>query len=122
MSEPPHNSVAIDRASPTLTVPDPARASSSTNINFIAPKPEPPLVSAPLGLGHNESATAREQPPKRDLLARKLDQLSDSSVSSTEVREKLEIATFILSLCFGIYSISKWTLTRSARRVLEQIR
>jgi hypothetical protein len=119
MSEPPHSSMAIDRASPALTVPEPAQASSSTNIDSIAPKP---LVSTPLGLGHHDSVTTREQPPKKDLLARKLDQLSDSSASSTEVREKIELATLILSLCFGIHSISKWTLTRSARRVLGQIR
>jgi hypothetical protein len=106
VSEPPHSSMVIDRASPTLTVPEPAQASSSTNIEFTTPKLEPPLIPTPLGLGHHDSATTREQPPKRDLLARKLDQLSDSSVSSTEVREKLEIGTLVLSLCFEIYSIS----------------
>jgi hypothetical protein len=122
ISESPQSSKAIDRISPTRTDPDPAQSSSSTNIEFTAPILEPSPVPTQLDLDHHDSATTREQSPKRDLLARKLDQLSDSSVSSTEVREKLDLATLVLSLCFGIHSISKWTLTRSARHMLRQIR
>jgi hypothetical protein len=102
MSGSSQSSTAIDNPSPTLTGAEPVQASSSANIGSTAPTLEPSLVSAPLGLGHRDSATTREQPPKRDLLARKLDQLSDSSVSSTEVREKLDLAKLVLSLCFGI--------------------
>jgi hypothetical protein len=122
ISESPRSSTAIDEPSPTLTGPEPIQASSSANIEFTASTLESSLVATSLGFGHDDSATIPKQPPKRDLLARKLDQLSDSSVSSTEVREILDLATLALSLCFGIHSISNWTLTRSARRVLRQIR
>jgi hypothetical protein len=81
---------AIDRPSPTPTGPERAQASSSTNTKLTVPVLEPSLVSAPLDLGHRDSATTLEQPPKKDLLARKLDQLSDSSVSSTEVCATLD--------------------------------
>jgi hypothetical protein len=91
VSDSPQSSTAIDRPSPAPTVPETAQASSSTNTKLTASALEPSLASAPLGLGHPDSATTPEQPPKRDLLARKLDQLSDSSVSSIEVREKLDL-------------------------------
>jgi hypothetical protein len=94
VSESPQSSTAVDRLSPTLKGPEPAQASFSTNTKLTTLIPEPSLVSTPLGLGHHDSATTLEQPPKRDLLARKLDQLSDLSVSSTEVCATLDQVMF----------------------------
>jgi hypothetical protein len=108
MSESPQSSTAIDKPSHILTGPEPAQTSSSTNIELTALILEPSPVPTPLGLGHHDSATTREEPPKRDLLARKLDQISDSSVSSTEVCAKIDMFVFSMSLRLEFVSTSRY--------------
>jgi hypothetical protein len=108
VSDSPQSSTAIDRPSPTPTGAEPAQASSSTNTKLTVPILEPSLVSTPLDLGHHDSATTPEQPSRRDLLARKLDQLSDSSVSSTEVSTKIDMFVFSMSLHLEFVSTSRY--------------
>jgi hypothetical protein len=114
MAKSQQSSTEIDRLLPILTDPEPSQASASTSIELTAPELGLPPISTPVDPDYQNSTTTQEQPPKKDLLARKLDQFSDSSVSTVEVCMALNLIMripvcvpgFLQSLSLHQYMIS----------------